>query len=1327
MTGLGLRFKQRTKLRLLAVVAGLTACVLPRLVLGQELPFQQATDVSPFHAASGSVSGESGNQLNTPGRGFGAQITAGHIAGEGVGRQESISHVGVMPYITTGPALMFGDARIVRANRGNTAWSIGGGTRLYNSATDTVLGLNAYYDFDELSGEEFEQFGAGGELLGRWWEWRGNYYRPQGRAIKELGSSVVDGTIRFVGNTIIFDRIRTLAQAFEGFDTEVGMLLPGELADKHQIRAFGGYYWYDGQEADDISGWKLRLQGRMTPCIDLSLQLTDDDTFATNLTFGASFTFGGFKRAMGSLPSAYDRMGEPVRRNYHMVIANSSVTDTPLTAVNPDTGADFNIVHVNSANAGGTGTVDDPFETVALAQAAATPADIIYVHAGSSYAANPDNNITVRAGERIFGEGLIDSTTGRVVTNTITIDEIGALTLPDSPTFAASGRTLARPTLLNSSGPAAINMLSDSELSGFIVSTPAATGLRAGTVTGVTVRDTLIQNAVGDGILIEDGSGTFDFIDVVVDSATGAGLHVSGGAPTVAFTSSESTVSPLFGRIINSAGNPILIENTTGGIVNTSLSQTDDTGGDGIRIVNAAGAVTIDNATITNSTDRGISIEGTTTGPVTFRNSVNAATVIDNATGTSISLTGFPAGNTVTFGDVNITNRNGVGLNIDSLAGSVVFTGNVAIDGAAVGTGNAVNFTQAAPTGSVLFEQNLVIDGASGSGIFISLNEVDPPAPLPTDTVVAPVVSRSSFTVNGLTGISDTLDAAVRIVDNDSTVEFNGIGIANRSQQGIEIVDTRGAVTLNGLTSIGNEFAALFPAIDIQTSPGAFTAEGVSITNGEGVVGTAAGINLANNIANAQGDAAKRFESVAIQTNSGQGIRGRENSSVSVAGGTITSVGDSAIDVDNSVIDADPDIPNLAAFSLTSVNVDGADNGISIVNPGREGSRLNITGDPLSTLIDGSGGTIQNSNIAGVSLVNAGDVDLDHMTLSNNEVGILVRNNALATDDDQSVTLEFTQVSDSDVRGIDSLNLSNLVIEDSLFTLNGDDAALGRETILASYDELLNSDETDEFEEFDNPYLVGIARTLFTDESDDVLVIQTLPGAEDSHLNVSIASNTFTVADLTDPDVDDLDDDAIFIDWNGPALVEINDNIVNLTNEGHTGINLQFDSVTDEAQVDVLANEINGIFGGLTFSNNIGIRVNSRGPMIGNVNNNLIAMTGGNNTGFAFRIAENSTFNVLNNEFTENTDAGNGMIFETVAGPTNIGIEGNIISLADIPGGTEQGIVFNSVSGVANLFGTQNNIVQILNPTGFEFVETVFFMPGGTANGTIRVNGTDVP
>lgn len=1318
MTGIGLNQNLRTTLRVIAVVVGLMACVVPQIALGQ----------IPFHASSGAVSGEP--SVESAGKGFGAQFTAGHIAGHTVGRTESVSHIGLMPFVRVEDNMFFMDSRLARANRGGLAWSFGGGARHYFADTDTILGINGFYDKDEISGASFEQWGAGAELLGPVWDLRGNWYNPFGTNDTLLGTAAVANSATFVGNSLQFDQVRTLASAFQGFDAEAGALLPGEFADRYQVRGFGGGYWYDGGGSADISGWKARLEARPFEVLELGLQVSDDNFFNTNVTFNAAIHFGGYRRGTSDTRrSTFDRITQRVKRNQTMVTAVRGEVDAALTAINPDTGVAYSIAHVNSA-AGGPfiGTVDDPFANIQQAQL--TAPDIVYVHANSVFDSSPNNAITVADNQRILGEGFIDGlVSDRIIAPTINVDGIGDIVLPSSPTFMADSAAL-RPMIANSLAASAVTLGNNSEFSGFIIQDAANIGISAiGSDDGL-LRDNDIINAGGDGIFLQNTTGSFSFVDTAVVNAAGAGLHVDGGTAQIRYTATSGDEDPAYGRIANTAGAAVLLENTTGGFLNMSTSTLDDDGGEGIIVRNAAGDATFDNVLTTNSTTNGILIDSSS-GLFTFRNTIRNNTTIDGAALEALSITGLAAGGQVNFGDLQIDNRMSTGISMTDIAGTVRFNEDVDIGAQTAGIASAgVAFTNAEATGSVIFGDDLRIGASLGNGILITGNQVNPAAPAVDAVDVPAVISRSSFSVTGTTSVDSATAESILITNDDAAVSFDGITITNRLSRGFVVDNSRGSIDLMGATIINNENTLSSIAMDVQNSPATMDVESLTITNGFDNLGTAAGLLVSNNISNSQGTATKTFDLININTVGGTAVVGRDNSSLIISDGTITATAGGAIDLDNSTLFAAATIDTIDDFStqvqLESVNSTGAVDGIRLFDLGRT-SEFIVTADTSLVLPAASGGTISGATNAGVNMQNAAQVSLTGMLLDNNQNGIIVNNTRLDLDNpdvfnDDLLELLFTRVTASNQFGLIATDLMALNITDSQFDLNGDDAALGRESIFLQYNTLLNDDDTTEFDDFDNPFVVQIVRSMIVDNTDDSIVIANATSANGAHLDLFLDSNTIQNADTSDPDGTDLIDDSLILTWNGPVRGQLLNNAFSLNGGGQDAIDLTATSTTDLFAFNVFNNSITSTVGA-----DRGISVATSGQSFFNIQNNVIDMTGGAGQGFIFQMAAISDITISNNIFTERTDQGRGIVFNSLIAPSTVAMEGNVITLADQLGGAEVGILFQSVAGVVNLDGGTANIVQLGAGSVNGFIETIFSMPAGTNNGQINVNGFAVP
>jgi hypothetical protein len=109
-----------------------------------------------------------------------------------------------------------------------------------------------------------------------------------------------------------------------------------------------------------------------------------------------------------------------------------------------------------------------------------------------------------------------------------------------------------------------------------------------------------------------------------------------------------------------------------------------------------------------------------------------------------------------------------------------------------------------------------------------------------------------------------------------------------------------------------------------------------------------------------------------------------------------------------------------------------------------------------------------------------------------------------------------------------------------------------------------------------------------------------------------------------------------------------------------------------------------------------------------------------------FNLGANNNVRVFNNTIVINDDGGQGMVFQSLFGPSNVIVSGNDITVNGLFGFfVEYGIRFQTITGLINLSGPVNNNVTINNNGG-----TFFFFQAlnpGQINGQILVNGVAVP
>ncbi len=1297
---------------LLWLSLGMALVLSSRMAVGQEPEAPAQTQFSdPVEDGwlfSDQLTGQSGEA-------FGIKFRAGVLTGPAVGRDLSIVPFEMMPYAFAGKGLIFGDVRGFRATSDLWGGNFGGGFRYHSERLDRIFGVNAYYDSDKTSGELFRQVGFGVETLGALWDLRANAYLPFGATEQLIAVNFVPGSERFVDHRILFDQIRTIGNGLTGVDMELATPLPGRIAQRHDVRVAGGWYHFQSSEVDGFTGWKTRIQGNVLPSIQMQVEVTHDSVFNTNVVFGAAWTYGGYRQPETERRSQFSRMTEPVRRNYNIVVAKSGVLDADKVAINPNTGDPYFVEHVASfAPLGGDGTVENPWRTVNEAQTdpAFAPAitaaggDIIFVHADSVYDSvnfPVDNAITLTPSIRILGEG-------NGVEHRINVANLGQIPLPRATTG------VRRPMFLNSATNGVTllsgSTTSPSEFSGFEIgdstdllgtSGPAGNGIFGNGVTNVLITQTDVSWALGDGVLLTDTVGPVTFRGTLINDPTGSALHVSGGIGGVTFT--DDPVSGAQGRIVNSGGRALLVENTlAGSFVNLTGSTITDTAGLGILIDNADGTVTVDDSTINDALLTGIEVRDSR-GNINFRGAI----AIDNPTDDAISIHDMLAASSVRFSQaaagVTITDRNARGINLLANAGDVIFTVPVSITDTVGSTAAAVEYQDSSGDAQFL---TLDIDGGGGEGILIG--------------GIAPLSDNfGQFRVTSTTTISNVANNGILITEDDAQVQFNGVNIVSRGLSGININNSRGNVVFNGLTSIDNAGFSTSPAVDIQDNTTANVSfRTLTITGATRPLPLAggAGLNVINNapsvtvnelnVTTLNGIALFANNAGVITTTTVNGV-----TTTTTTGGVFTTTGilDSVgsvvglVNQGRPAVDARNSVIQLGFESVSSSN--SSSEGIVLVdNAGPDGAILfSVAGQNGVPFV--SGGTIINAAADGVFAQNTGGVSLANMSIvGSNGSGIFANTSSLA--------VVSSLIQQNGLWGIDTFDTADVTLLGNTINGNGANEVRFTAATTGAYTFTMGGG-----------FLVD--GNLITDTSDDAVLVQTVGAGAGSTLTLLVVNNTITTAAPatgTDP---------FHMVWNGGVTGAINVNTLNFGNTGSTGLFVNLGSASAPSNLEIMSNTFNAAGGfakrGIDLTTNGGpanIRIGQlTGQLTGNVMNFTSPGAFTDDIGMRFSLGANTDINIFSNDITMLSDGGTGMQFTLVQGPSNLTIDDNFISInSNIPVLVESGIEILAVSGTVNLFGTLNNDVVL---RGLRDSVPPWFSAPPAINGTIIVNGVAVP
>jgi hypothetical protein len=299
-----------------------------------------------------------------------------------------------------GESLAFLNARIV--NYDDTSFwetQVGGG---YRTIVDgSVLGINGFYDGRNTNNNFYHQLGFGLELLREKWEFRSNFYFPIGNTRNEVADS---GFInpQFVGTNIALDRQRSYVTAMQGFDVEGGRQLPS-CVESLRTYAYLGYYHYDASGVSTVDGFRARLESWYDENVSMNLAIQNDRVFNTTITGGLSLHFGGVAKGARHANPLAAKLGNRVVRDPNIVLQGSTERSTEL-ATDPTTGKAIEVRHVNSTvPAGGNGSIENPYRTLAALQTGSATNQILFAHAGSTF---NNQTITLKNGQRFLGEGI---------------------------------------------------------------------------------------------------------------------------------------------------------------------------------------------------------------------------------------------------------------------------------------------------------------------------------------------------------------------------------------------------------------------------------------------------------------------------------------------------------------------------------------------------------------------------------------------------------------------------------------------------------------------------------------------------------------------------------------------------------------------------------------------------------------------------------------------------------------------------------------------------------------------------------------------------------
>ena len=892
----------------------------------------------------------------------------------------------------------FFDGQITLNEESHVGYNLGLGYRwmdlpLFPFSPDNqkIYGVSLWTDGQGAGGDSFfPQIGLGFEILGDRTDFRTNVHIPLGPESKDR-DFVSGGETVYTGNF--------LAEELIGIRDTSLTVVDGELAGRiSNLEAwlFGGVYGYSGGEYDEVGG-KIGLRGYATPDLALQIALTNDNVFDTNAVFSATWFIGRTRRENRPTGALRDRFREPVIRNDYVALASKSVSaaSDALLDVNGDP---IRIVHIDStAAAGGDGTFENPFSTLADAGGSGSmEGDILLAHAGSTFAAD---SVTLQDNQRLLGEGVVFDdgnalTTETNIDHTVTTLDGSVVSLPET---AAGAFSLAAPTITNTI-ETAILLADNNEVNNLVIN-GGAMGLIGGTFDPVAgtngsgdqnIQNIQINNTTGNAIELtmarrddpnNAGQSTLE-MDINIDNVD---LNGIGGAYGV-LINGDAIADNGSGTDEDHRG----LATTTAVNESTTINNLTIDGGTGVGL----GIHDIDNTVATVSTTGYIyDGDGAGQGAIELMNSsadinFDSTSSITNTGGVAILVDGNSANNASGENDANfqyngsLTNSAGNAATVQNLSGGLAeftFNGGLVDTGAGASTGIDVNNLTG---GTVRF---LTSNSANRN----SINSGDDPAISITNVTN----STASVTFEDFDITTNNADAIVANNTNtDGQSFFNDITV--------NVTGTGRGVALD--QAVGTNFTTNFNGLQVTTTSGtAVDATDANLTVAAGtdttpntIETTAGGTALAlTDVSVNAGVAFDEVNTAAGTTNAivlndvGDGpVSIGSNTGTDGAGGTLITTGNAVLltDVDDFTI-GDINIQAPGSTAIVSNNVDTADstaNSLTINNVHTDTTTAGATVATALSVTEGASASDQNVTVtdSNFSDTTGNAVEIDNTT-----------------------------------------------------------------------------------------------------------------------------------------------------------------------------------------------------------------------------------------------------------------------------------------------------------------------------------------------------------
>lgn len=997
------------------------------------------------------------------------------------------------------------------------------------------------------------------------------------------------------------------------------------------------------------------------------------------------------------------------------------------------------------------GSIDRPFDLITEGIAAAGPGNIVFVHSnsvfdGNTLPAGTTPNLVLDDNQLVLGEGVTLTLPVLGLPQEITLptatNPVGAIPLitnvtGDAITFGNNSRfagfritnvTDGAALVLNGSVAGRIDEVT---VDGVTSLNPGADGIAFTNASGnFSISGLSISNTTGDAFRILGGN---------------AAISVSKSQATRSPTTNQIINSSGFSVLVEDAAGSLFFRDMTitdtGGL---GLAVR------GTALGNSTASVTFDTASLTNTNPgaarAGLEILNHSSAVAFLRN-----LTIDGNNGIGIDInTLSPSGSLQVQGNTLVDNRNNIGIRMINFAegapipggGGVrqssraTFQGAVTVNGQGLPNSAGVLFSSGA--GVANFNGNLTVTGSGAEGILIN-------------NIPNTAATTGSFTVSGQTQIDTAFGTSFLVQDvedPDFRIRTNGINVLNRFNTGVRVQNYAGLADFRGLTDIGNLNLVGQVGLDILNNSGTISFATAQVSD---QVFPGPAVNVSGNRGLTPAALSTVTFGQLLVTNSvgATGVLITDNDAVFVNSGSVETIGARAVDVSNND-QHNLTFASVSAtasdFGIRVVNSPGVFQVTGVPNTGpAQSSGGLITG--MTT----AGAFFQNTSIVRLAgqdyTANNVGIVADQLlaTFQNQEAGfvadtlqvsgsvgdgMILRDvinttvvNSIFDDNGRIATQSHLEwgatIGSFDINGTGVLVPVNyeVTIQNNEFRdRNG--VPLNVVNNINGHGIYLHSGNTSFFAPAGN----GITAA--------------------NRLQLLFGPQDFTQAVLGNlVDLNRTGLNAVQVEWTGRLEASLNASNITLNGDDSIGYFVNgfatSDVVADGNRILGLGDRDTAVF--MDFRGPANVEISNNGTR--DAQGNFLAGTGFELQGFQstgidlrFTTAGNNVFiedNLI--DFQNLGFAGTGIRFRQIVGPSSVTINGNEINLLSI-GATAFGVVFQNIQGTINLNGTVDNTVTGFSPSNFfipsfrEFVSP----PQNAANnspisGQIFINGTQFP